>query len=106
MTTSSESGPPSNRRRVPEFSSEVPPCAGCGACCRLVVELKPGVDAIPDELTARREGSHFMDQRGDGTCVALDLQTRLCTIYDRRPQTCRKFERGGSRCRQVLFDRR
>jgi uncharacterized protein len=91
---------------VPEFSGEVPPCAGCGACCRLVVELKPGVDVIPQEFVVDRQNVRFMDQRGDGTCVALDLRTRLCTIYDQRPETCRKFEWGGSRCREVLFARR
>ncbi len=84
---------------------EIPACAGCGACCRLVVELKPGVDHIPAELTVRRDGSRFMDQHGDGTCVALDRASRLCTIYAQRPETCRKFERGGGRCRQVLFGR-
>jgi Fe-S-cluster containining protein len=70
-----------------------------------VVELKPGVDHIPAELTVRRDGSRFMDQHGDGTCVALDRASRLCTIYAQRPETCRKFERGGGRCRQVLFGR-
>ena len=81
---------------------DLPACAGCGACCRLVVELKPGIDEVPDEFVVKRDGARFMDQRGDGTCVALDWQTRLCTIYEQRPETCRKFERGGSRCRQVL----
>jgi uncharacterized protein len=88
------------------FTGEPPLCAGCGACCRLVVELKPGRDQIPPELTVQRDGARFMDQHGDGTCVALDRLTRLCTIYDQRPETCRKFARGSERCRQVLFARR
>jgi Fe-S-cluster containining protein len=43
-----------------------------------------------------------MDQRGDGACVALDAVTRLCTIYDARPQTCRDFNRGSDLCRRTL----
>jgi Fe-S-cluster containining protein len=81
---------------------DVPACAGCGICCHLVVELRPGVDDVPEELVVEREGVRCMDQRGDGACVALDFATRLCTIYDRRPQTCRDFKRGEPLCRQVV----
>ena len=79
----------------------VPPCSGCGACCHLVVELA-GTDDVPEELVVERDGIRFMDQHGNGACVALDAVTRLCTIYDRRPQTCRAFERGGDLCRRIL----
>jgi len=43
-----------------------------------------------------------MDQRGDGACVALDPVSRLCTIYERRPKTCRDFMRGESLCRKAV----
>lgn len=43
-----------------------------------------------------------MDQRGDGACVALDPATRLCTIYEIRPLTCREFARGDTLCRRIL----
>lgn len=43
-----------------------------------------------------------MDQRGDGACAALDPVTRLCTIYDQRPQVCRTFHRGEPLCREIL----
>jgi uncharacterized protein len=69
-----------------------------------VVELGAG-DSVPEELTAEREGVRCMDQRGNGACVALDPATLLCTIYDRRPGTCRDFARGGSPCRTVLARR-
>jgi Fe-S-cluster containining protein len=82
--------------------ADVPACAGCGICCHLVVELRPGVDDVPEELVVEHEGVRCMDQRGDGACVALDFATRLCTIYERRPQTCRDFKRGGPLCRQVV----
>ena len=80
----------------------VPPCAGCGVCCHLLVELLPGDDHVPEELVVEHSGVRCMDQHGDGACVALDPETRLCTIYDRRPQTCRTFARGGELCRRIL----
>jgi Fe-S-cluster containining protein len=82
-------------------SDEIPACAGCGTCCRLLVELAPG-DHVPEELVAVHGGVRCMDQDGDGTCVALDRASKLCTIYDQRPGVCRTFERGSGLCRRVL----
>lgn len=80
---------------------DIPPCAGCGRCCHWVVVLRPE-DHVPDVYVVEREGERCMDQRGDGACVALDPATRLCTLYDQRPLTCREFARGEALCRQVL----
>lgn len=80
---------------------DLPPCAGCGRCCHLVVELRAG-DAVPEEMVAEHAGVRCMDQHGDGACVALDAVTRLCTIYADRPQTCRDFHRGETLCRRIL----
>ena len=80
---------------------DLPPCAGCGRCCHLVVELRPE-DLVPEEFAIVRGGTRCMDQRGDGACVALDPLTMLCTIYSTRPQTCRDFNRGEALCRRVL----
>jgi Fe-S-cluster containining protein len=66
-----------------------------------VVELREG-DVVPEELVAEHSGVRCMDQRGDGACVALDAATRLCTIYEQRPQTCRDFNRGEALCRRTL----
>jgi len=82
--------------------TDLPPCAGCGACCYNVVELQAGVDHIPEALTVEHDGIRCMDQAGDGACVALDPRTRLCTIYERRPQICRDFQRGGDLCRRFV----
>lgn len=30
-----------------------------------------------------------MARRGSGDCNFLDPKTRLCTVYDKRPETCR-----------------
>lgn len=66
-----------------------------------MVELRPG-DIVPEELVAVHAGVRCMDQHGDGACVALDAITRLCTIYEDRPQTCRDFNRGEALCRKIL----
>jgi uncharacterized protein len=87
---------------MPDLPDDLPACAGCGLCCHLVVELRPG-DDVPAELVAVREGVRCMDQHGDGACVALDPATRICTIYENRPQTCRDFTRGESICRKLVF---
>src|ERR1035437_9028082 len=80
---------------------DLPPCAGCGGGCRLVVELRSG-DAVPEIFVVEHDGVRCMDQRRDGACVALDPATQLCTIYADRPQTCRDFKRGKSLCRRIL----
>jgi len=81
---------------------ELPACAGCGLCCHLVVELRVSGDDVPADMVVERNGLRFMDQHGDGACVALDRHTRLCSIYETRPQTCRDFERGADLCRRTV----
>ena len=66
-----------------------------------MVELRAG-DLVPEELVVEHAGARCLDQRGDGACIALDPVTRLCTIYETRPQTCRDFTRGESLCRRIL----
>ncbi len=66
-----------------------------------MVELRAG-DIVPEEFIVEREGARCMDQRNDGACVALDPVTKLCTIYEDRPQTCRDFSRGETICRRIL----
>lgn len=49
------------------------PCSQCGLCCQhvhLAVETR------------------FLD-RGDGTCRHYDELSKLCSIYDERPDICR-----------------
>lgn len=90
---------------LPDASADLPPCAGCGKCCHLLVELAAGDDEVPAELVVLHSGVPCMDQHGDGACVALDPATQLCTIYERRPQVCRQFNRGGELCRKILVGR-
>lgn len=49
------------------------PCTRCGLCCRHV--------HLSDE-------TRFLD-RGDGTCLHYEDDSRGCSIYDERPDICR-----------------
>lgn len=98
---------------MPLISSEIPErCEGCGACCHLVVEIMEQDNDVPPELLAAHkfegvdgyEVEYTMRRREDGACIALDPETRLCTIYENRPIVCRDFERGNYQCYQSVRD--
>ena len=87
-------------------------CDGCGACClrmgyppftgmynHAAKRGDPEWLALPVDLAAEaRQGA--VDGRGDAElpCVWLDLETRRCRNYDRRPSICREFEMGSEDC--------
>lgn len=91
-------------------------CVSCKAnCCCMPVEVKVsdlirlGVtdqDEIEHSIkktakrlkkegliTSYREGTEFfmLSQKPNGECLFLDSKTRFCTVYDKRPETCRLF---------------
>lgn len=91
-------------------------CASCRAsCCTMPVEVKAQdllrLDLVSqDELdrsikkvakklkkegviSSYRENTDLfmLTQKSNGDCYFLDLKTRLCTVYDKRPDTCRDF---------------
>ena len=74
-------------------------CTTCRAnCCKLEVILM-GEDDIPARFTqVDRWDGHVMARLEDGWCAALDRDTMLCGIYERRPGVCRDYELGGSDC--------
>src|SRR6476619_5823099 len=74
-------------------------CASCEAsCCRLEVMLM-SEDAVPLHLTEEDPwGGRVMARGDDGWCAALDRDTLLCGIYERRPTICRDYEMGGTDC--------
>lgn len=80
-------------------------CGRCDAvCCRLTVVLQPG-DAIAEHLTTRTpEGLHVMARDADGWCVAVDGAHMRCSIYEGRPDVCRRFSMGGPYCDAVRED--
>jgi len=74
-------------------------CASCKACCCRLEVMLMSEDDVPAHLTAEdRSGVRTMARLDDGWCAALDRETLLCRIYDRRPQICRDYEMGGSEC--------
>lgn len=91
-------------------------CTSCVAnCCRMPVEIKIS-DLIrlgltdEDEvlgskrklakrlikegiLKSYRDGTEYfmLTQRSNDDCYFLDPKTRLCSVYEKRPDTCRGF---------------
>ena len=80
-------------------------CHRCAAvCCRLTVVLMPE-DRIPAHLTTTSpEGLTVMAREPDGWCAALDPLRMNCTIYEQRPDTCRRFVMDGAYCRAARKD--
>lgn len=97
-------------------------CDGCyGSCCTMPVEVRLQ-DLIRLELTSAdeaagsvkklakrlireglvvsyRQGTEFfmLAQKANRDCYFLDSKTRLCTVYEKRPDTCREFPSIGPR---------
>ncbi len=105
-------------------------CKTCvGSCCSLAVEATLD-DLIRMELVdpfeaqepvkkivkrLKKEGHvrlynqksqlFILDQRPNGDCLFLDLEKRNCTIYEKRPKTCRNHPEIGPRngfCAYIL----
>lgn len=95
-------------------------CDDCwGGCCTLPVEAKPS-DIVRLELATAEEMEFdpaavahrlkkekliqayndksemfIIAQRAGRDCIFLHAQTRRCTVYEKRPDTCRNFPRVG-----------
>ena len=95
---------------IPEataLAASPPPvaCDRCDAvCCRLTVVLQEGDDIPPHLSTWTDAGLHVMDRDEEGWCVALDAARMCCSIYESRPEVCRRFKMGGPYCREVRAD--
>ena len=97
-------------------------CQGCyGSCCTMPVEVNASdlirlgaatldeVEISPRKLAKRlikekiifsyREGTDLfmLSSRPNSDCLYLDFKTRLCTVYEKRPDVCRKFPEIGPR---------
>jgi Fe-S-cluster containining protein len=50
-------------------------------------------------IVSYRAGTEFfmLQQKSNSDCQFLDLRTRLCTVYEKRPDTCRSFPSIGPR---------
>lgn len=107
-------------------------CDRCMAnCCTMPVEVKlPDLVRLElvDPFEAEHESpkqiakrlskagliEHFnfkheiytLGRRADGDCRFLDAQTRRCTVYDKRPGTCRKHPQVGPRPNHCPYGQR
>lgn len=91
-------------------------CSTCkGSCCMMPVEIKSSdlvrlgltdVDELENSIkkvakrlkkegviSSYREGTDLfmLTQKSNDDCYFLDSKTRLCTVYEKRPDTCRDF---------------
>lgn len=74
-------------------------CANCNACCcRLEVMLINDPDVPECYIDTASWGGMVMVRLDDGWCAALDRETLMCTIYDKRPSICREFTMGSNEC--------
>ena len=73
---------------APEIDPSIS-CSTCEACCCKLEVLLMGDDDVPLRLVAEDEwGGSVMRRLDDDWCAALDRNTMLCTIYERRPDVC------------------
>ena len=74
-------------------------CVNCEACCcRLEVMLITDT-GVPDRfIEIDKWGGMNMARLEDGWCSALDRNTMICMIYEKRPWICREFGMGGYEC--------
>ncbi|MBI5380675.1 MAG: YkgJ family cysteine cluster protein [Opitutae bacterium] len=92
-------------------------CLRCGVCCFSTLDTYVRVTGDDwTRLGAEAERvAHFIGHRAfmrmqDGHCAALQVRRctdgapeLFCTIYDRRPQTCRDLARGSPECEGELL---
>lgn len=80
-------------------------CKRCDAvCCRLTVVVQPE-DGIAEHLTTLTEqGLRVMARDEEGWCVAVDSAHMHCSIYEGRPDVCRRFHMGGPYCEAIRED--
>ena len=74
-------------------------CANCEACCcRLEVLLLTDTGVPNRFVEIDKWGGMTMQRLEDGLCAALNRDTMLCSIYEKRPLVCREFEMGSAEC--------
>ncbi|MGX5732144.1 YkgJ family cysteine cluster protein [Pseudoxanthomonas beigongshangi] len=90
---------------ITEHSADLTSCARCDAvCCRLTVVVQPE-DRVPAYLTTQSlAGLTVMARDEEGWCVAIDSARMCCSIYETRPDVCRRFAMSGPYCQAVRAD--
>jgi Fe-S-cluster containining protein len=74
-------------------------CQSCEACCCRLEVLLVTDTGVPDRyIEVDKWGGRRMARLDDGWCSALDRNTMLCLIYEKRPGICRELEMGEYEC--------
>ncbi|WP_166256573.1 YkgJ family cysteine cluster protein [Marinobacter salicampi] len=90
---------------VTNVSEDEVSCANCRACCCRLEVMLITETGVPERFTEiESHGVTVMSRLEDGWCAALDRNTMLCSIYERRPWVCREFEMGSYECRVERAD--
>ena len=83
----------------PSASENKVTCTSCEACCCRMEVLLITETGVPDNfIEIDKWGGRTMLRLEDGWCAALDRNTMLCRIYQKRPWICREFEMGEYEC--------
>ena len=83
-------------KNVPE--TEVT-CANCRACCcRLEVMIVTETGVPKKHIKTDPTRGDVMAHLDDGWCSALNRDTMMCSIYEKRPWICREFEMASDEC--------
>jgi Fe-S-cluster containining protein len=75
-----------------------------GRCCTLGVDLSR--EDLADGVQWEIDEPYRLRHDGDGWCHYIDRATGGCTIYERRPATCREFDCRGDDRVWIDFDAR
>lgn len=73
-------------------------CAGCGECCgpvpfpiKFLEDNKDKMQLFEVKYIRSSKPGHYTPLSSDGLCVFLDRETRLCQVYEHRPDVCRLY---------------
>ena len=74
-------------------------CSTCAACCCQLEVMLITDTGVPERYIDSDDwGGEVMLRLDDGWCAALDRNTMMCSIYEKRPLICREFETGEADC--------
>ena len=74
-------------------------CSTCAACCCQLEVMLITDTGVPERFIDNDDwGGEVMLRLDDGWCAALDRNSMMCTIYEKRPLICREFETGSEDC--------
>jgi Fe-S-cluster containining protein len=82
-------------------------CKECGGkCCVGIIEVFPNDKAYHDLSLSKEFKGEFQDRvmitDKDNKCIAL--KDGMCTIYEDRPDICKRFEFGSECCNKFRTD--